>query len=109
MRSSGTARFCKLKSCPSAETLLLHEKDGLAFEKHRSVRVHLSGCDFCAAEFQLLVKHAPAAQSEASGEAVAVAAHLRRLAEDILAGPDRATAKLVAAFCEKEPVTLTDA
>jgi hypothetical protein len=110
MRSSGTAHFCKLKSCPSAETLLLHEKDALALEKRWSVRVHLNVCDFCAAEFQLLVRHAPATTNCATTESATVAApHLQRLAEDILGGTDRALASLIESFYEKDPMTFTDA
>jgi len=110
MRSSGTAQFCKLKSCPSAETLLLHEKNALALEKRWSVRVHLNVCDFCAAEFQLLVRHAPTTTNCLAIEPLTVAApHLRRLAEDMLGEPDRAIASLVESFYEKDPMTLTDA
>lgn len=109
MRSSVAARFCKLASCPSAETLLLHERDALALEKQWSVRVHLSVCDFCGAEFQLLSKHAQAASCDAVAGPAAIAAHMLRLAEDLLAAPEQATAKLIGAFYGKEPLEITDA
>ncbi len=110
MRSSGTAQFCKLKSCPSAETLLLHKKNALALEKRWSVNAHLNVCDFCAAEFQLLVRHAPVVTNFVAIESLAIVApHLHRLAEDLLAGPGRATVRLIESSYEKESVTLTDA
>ncbi len=105
-----TAVFRKLKSCPSAEILLCSLREFPVPEEGRKVAHHLTICDFCEAEMQLLVRHFPFSTScDVPSNIVAVPTHLRRLAEDLLAQPEIATAKIAESFFEREPLTLTDA
>ena len=59
MGSAGTAAFMKSKICPTADTLLLYGGASLASEARGEVARHLSHCDFCGAELQLLTKFPP--------------------------------------------------
>ncbi len=105
-----TAVFRKLKSCPSAEILLCSLGEFPVPEERRKVTDHIIECDFCEAEMQLLVRHFPfSTRCDIQSNVVAVPTHLRRLAEDLLAHPEIAAAKIAEAFFEREPLTLTDA
>lgn len=106
MGSSITAAFCKQKTCPSAEVLLLYHEAGLTWEKRLEVAAHLAACDFCGAEMQLLSKHPP---SNVYGETVKMPLHLRRLAEALLADLVRVTEEYAATVPERARLTLTDA
>ena len=103
-----TARFMKMKTCPSAEVLLLYGGAGLTREREQRVAGHLAACDFCGAEMELLSKHwrrdipAPACARE-------MPSHLRRLAEDLMSQLSLERARLVEAGCELDRLTLTDA
>ncbi len=109
MRSSSTATFCKQKSCPSAEVLLLYIETGLAVAKHGRVAAHLATCDFCGAEMQLLASHnIDQVETDATLEAE-MPRHLRRLAEDLLAAPAFALVRIVELVYDRERLTLTDA
>lgn len=103
MGARSTAAFCKLKSCPPAETLLLFRDATLAGEATGQVEAHLSCCDFCGAELQLLTRYAPAGPPLVRPAKMPWA--LYRLAKDLLALPARA----VEAACERDRLTLTDA
>ena len=55
------AAYGKQLTCPAAETLLAHSRGALpALERH-VVQAHLTACDFCDAEFQLLASQPCAA------------------------------------------------
>lgn len=103
MGARSTAAFCKLKSCPPAETLLLFRDATFAGEAGGRVAAHLSECDFCAAELQLLSRFAPSGPPQVRPAKMPWA--LYRLAKDLLALPARA----VEAARERERLTLTDA
>jgi hypothetical protein len=45
-----TARFRKLRTCPSAEVLILYKDAVLTSEREERVARHLDACDFCGAE-----------------------------------------------------------
>ena len=112
MRCSSTAEFRKLKTCPSAEMLLLYNTAGLATERQQRVAVHLSACDFCAAERQLLSRHWT--RSLCGGVASAVKTmemplNLRRLAEDLMDESPLNRARFIETIYEIDPLTLTDA
>ncbi|MGH9901940.1 MAG: hypothetical protein ACRD68_09035, partial [Pyrinomonadaceae bacterium] len=109
MRSSSTAEFCKQKTCPSAEVLILYNKTSLARDEQRKVAVHLVLCDFCGAEIQLLARHLPARDWEGMPETVGIPSALRRLADDLMANHTRRLSIFTEMILEKEPLTLTDA
>ena len=105
MPSSMTAWFRKLRTCPRTETLLTFSagvrRGGLIAE-------HVESCDFCGAEVQLLSRHAPPADAPAFA-LLALPAHLRRLAEDVLSEPAYDRARFAESLLEIERLTLTDA
>lgn len=109
MRSSTTAGFCKLNTCPSAETLLRYHEAALTRGTHDRIAAHLTGCDLCGAETFLLARHYRASEP-VSFESVAMPAALRRLAEDLLsAATPRALTIFAEVTLERERLTLTDA
>jgi hypothetical protein len=104
MPSSSTARFRKLRTCPYTETLVTYSAAGLAGR----VAEHVESCDFCGAEVQLLARHAPPAGALPFAD-LALPAHLRRLAEDVLSEPAYNRARFAESLLEIERLTLTDA
>jgi hypothetical protein len=55
--------FRKQRECPASDTLLAYAHRSLPSLRRQSVRLHLSKCDFCGAELQLLSKHPPAQEA----------------------------------------------
>ena len=108
MRFSSTAEFRKLKTCPSAEAMLLHGEALMTDEQQVSVAAHLAMCDFCGAEMQLLTRHPPRQWSESS-VAHEMPLTLRRLAEELMAEPSLNRARFVETIYEIDRLTLTDA
>lgn len=86
MPSKSTARFRKLRTCPQTETLLTFCQSNHAAARRGRIAEHVESCDFCGAEVQMLSRHAQTAGA-LSLPAHAMPAHLRRLAEDVLAEP----------------------
>lgn len=111
MPCTSTARFRKLRTCPSSETLLAFGRVARGARGRRAGRVaeHLESCDFCGAELQLLSRHAPPAGALPSAAPRALPEHLRRLAEDLLAEPAYNRARFADSLMEIERLTLTDA
>ncbi|HEV2706427.1 MAG TPA: hypothetical protein VGV59_10920 [Pyrinomonadaceae bacterium] len=110
MRCSSTAEFRKLKTCPTAEVLLLYKDARLASVRQRAVDAHLATCDFCGAELQLLSRHwTRSAVRRAASVAIEMPSNLRRLAEDILTSPSLNRARFIETLCELDRLTLTDA
>jgi hypothetical protein len=99
-----------MKSCPSAETLVLYGEARLVRGVKRKVAAHLAICDFCDAEMHLL-KTYPPTDERVSGvpETVVMPAALRRLAFDLMTEPSRALAFFLELTFERERLTLTDA
>jgi hypothetical protein len=105
MGARSTAAFRKLKTCPPAETLLIFRDAGAGRDSARrqQVAAHLSCCEFCGAELQLLSRFAPSGPPQIRPAKMPWA--LYRLAKDLLALPARA----VEVACERDRLTLTDA
>ncbi len=112
MRSSSTARFHKLPTCPSTEALRLHSlttaKVGRREQQQSFIATHLAACDFCGAEMQLLSKFPPH-ECAATFAPCEMPLPLRLLAEDLLATPSFERARFAEAIFEIERLTLTDA
>src|SRR2546422_754759 len=64
MNSSGVGSFTKQAACPSSKTMLSYCSAKLSPKIKKLVTWHLSECDFCAAEVQLLAHHAPPRKGE---------------------------------------------
>ena len=103
MRSSRTAGFRKLRTCPQSETLLTHRGSA-----RPSIAAHLASCDFCGAEMQLLSRFPPPTNA-LPFVAFPVPEGLQRLAQDILAEPSHNRARFAESILEIERLTLTDA
>jgi hypothetical protein len=65
MRPFKTAGFCKQRTCPSTEALLSYINDALSLEEGAEITRHLSTCDFCGAELQLLKRFPPKSRTAA--------------------------------------------
>jgi hypothetical protein len=107
MRSSSTARFRKLRNCPSTEALLLHGRTTGA--SRDAVAAHLSACDFCGAEMQLLSHFPPPTTKALPFVALEIPRALLRLAEDLMDEPTLRRARYAESIQEIERLTLTDA
>ena len=109
MPVTSTARFRKLRTCPGSETILTFCLGARgASGGGTSVAEHLTACDFCGAEAQLLSLHAPPAEALPFAD-LPLPAHLRRLAEDLLSEPSYNRPRFAGALVEIERLTLTDA
>ena len=108
MRCSSTAKFRKLKTCPSTEMLVLYKDAGLAIERQRKVADHLGVCDFCEAEMQLLSLHLTLATA-AAVKTLEMPLNLRRLAEDLMDELSLNRARFAETIYEIDRFTLTDA
>jgi hypothetical protein len=82
MNSSGVGSFTKQAACPSSKTMLSYCSAKLSPEIKKLVTWHLSECDFCAAEVQLLAHHAQPRKEQCRPPAMP--ANLRLLAETLL-------------------------
>ena len=106
-RCTSTASFCKLRTCPTSETLLLYHDAALARDATGEVTEHLSACDFCGAELHLLSRFPPA------GPPLIRPARmpwpLYRLAKDLFAASARAAERAAARLYDPDRLTLTDA
>ncbi|MGB8509005.1 MAG: hypothetical protein WCD76_11530 [Pyrinomonadaceae bacterium] len=108
MRSSSTAKFYKLSTCPSSEALRLSSADVPTDEGQSLINKHLATCDFCGAEMQLLARF-PTHECASHFVPCEMPLPLRRLAEDLLAAPSLDRARFAEAIYEIERLTLTDA
>ena len=102
-----TATFCKRKTCPSAEMLLLYQDAVLAPALERMVTAHLSGCDFCGAELFLLAKSPPTALPRYVPVSIPHAPY--RLAKALLATGPRVVSRTLELIYDSDRLTLTDA
>jgi hypothetical protein len=108
MRSSSTATFRKLRTCPAAEALLCFTRDAGAVGSTESIAGHLAACDFCAAEAQLLAL-LPAHAESPLPSCTEMPGHLKLLAESLLALPSQNRARFAESLQEVGRLTLTDA
>jgi hypothetical protein len=107
MGSVSTAKFCKHKTCPSAEMLLGYTRSTLAGELCRQLSAHLDACDFCDAELYLLSQFPPAGAPLYPSVNIPFALH--RLAKDLLSVSTNAAGRAVEILYERERLSLTDA
>jgi hypothetical protein len=107
MGSVSSAKFCKHKTCPSAEMLLSYTRATLARESQQQLATHLDACDFCDAEFHLLSKFPPAGLAVCPTVKIPFA--LYRLAKDLLSVSTNAAGRAVEVLYERERLSLTDA
>jgi hypothetical protein len=107
MGSVSTAKFCKHKTCPSAEMLLGYTRATLAGDVRRQLSAHLDACDFCDAELYLLSKFPPAGAPLCPTVNIPFA--LYRLAKDLLSVSTNAAGRAVEVLYERERLSLTDA
>jgi hypothetical protein len=108
MRRTRTAGFHKLRTCPQSEALSLYCQGGTTPVRRASIAAHLSSCDFCGAEAQLLSRFPPPANALPFA-ALKLPGPLRRLAEDVLSEPSFNRARFAESILEIERLTLTDA
>ncbi|MBA3321233.1 MAG: hypothetical protein H0T45_07265 [Pyrinomonadaceae bacterium] len=108
MGSTSTAKFRKGQTCPSADLLVRYGQASVPLDTCREVSAHLSNCDFCGAEWQLLVKHPPAAMKLEDSPAK-IPPHLYRLAIEMLMKTIRTGKASAARDFERSKLTLTDA
>jgi hypothetical protein len=108
MRSSSTAQFRKLRTCPQSESLLTFCCGAQAAVRGERLSAHLATCDFCGAEAQLLSRFPPPADA-LPFTALSLPAGLRRLAEDLLSEPSINRARFADSILEIERLSLTDA
>src|ERR687888_485549 len=106
MNSSSATHFCKQLTCPSSGMLLSYHEADLTTELRAWIAAHLAVCDFCGAEFRLLVEHSPI---EEECVLMDMPLHLRRLAESLLARCCFDLETFAETAYDKEPLTLTDA
>jgi hypothetical protein len=106
MNSSSMILFCKQATCPSSETLLSYQQVGLTSEQRAWIASHLTACDFCGAELQLLTKYSPTGEEYALAD---IPLNLRHLAEALLSGVQLKPESFIETVYEKERLTLTDA
>jgi hypothetical protein len=102
MHSTSTALFRKQRTCPTAETILLRAQSAKVVE-------HVSGCDFCGAEAQLLSRFPPPTTRALPFVAFSMPRALRRLAEELMAEASLSRARFADAIHEADRLTFTDA
>jgi hypothetical protein len=107
MGSVSTAKFCKHKTCPSAEMLLSYTRATLARELRQQLTAHLDACDFCDAELYLLSMFPPNGTNVYPPAKIPFA--LYRLAKDLFSVSTNAAGRAVEILYERERLSLTDA
>ncbi len=107
MGSVSTATFCKRKTCPAAELLLLYHDAVLAPSLRREVAGHLAECDFCDAELLLLTRFPPPRLPHYVP--VAIPESLYRLARALLCSTPRGVSRTLELIYDSEHLSLTDA
>ena len=107
MGSVSTATFCKRKTCPSAEMLLLYHEAVLVRALECTVAAHLAECDFCNAELFMLEKFPPT--SPLPSEPVALPEPLHRLAKALLDTTPCVISRTLELIYDHDRLSLTDA
>lgn len=107
MGSVSTATFRKRQTCPSSQVLLRYCDATLSVAARPLVAEHVSACDFCGAELQLLSKFTP--RAAATFQPVRMPWHLYRLAKDLLALSKGDITRSVGALYDAHNLSLTDA
>jgi hypothetical protein len=107
MGSVSTAPFCKRKTCPATELLLLYHDAELAPALEHAVATHLVECDFCGAELSLLAKYPPG--DLACYAPVPIPEPLYRLARALLGDTPRVVSRTLEIIYGHDRLTLSDA
>lgn len=81
MTATFPGKFNKGPYCPSSQSLLAYHKAELSEYRSEQVEGHLTACDFCNAELQLLTRHQNNLEESTFAE---MPAQLRQLAEHLL-------------------------
>jgi hypothetical protein len=108
MRALRIVGFVKTRACPPSEALLLYSKRTLAGRRLEAINTHLSACDFCGAETQLLTKFPPPTPPASFGFCEMPAA-LRSLAEELILERSLLRLRIFETSHEFHRLTLTDA
>jgi len=108
MGSTSTAKFRKDQTCPSTDLLVRYGQASVPLETCREVSAHLSNCDFCGAEWQLLIKYPPAAMKPEDSP-TKIPPHLYRLAIEVLMKTVHTGKASAARGFEQPKLMLTDA
>ena len=106
MRSSSKAGFRKRLTCPHTEVLVRFSRGEAKTQV--SLAAHVTSCDFCGAETQLLSRFPPPANALPFA-VLSIPAPLRLLAQEILSEPSFNRARFADSIMEIERLTLTDA
>lgn len=104
MRSSSTATYKKLNTCPTAETLLRFARGGAGGR----IESHVAACDFCGGEMLLLAR-LPARDEAPAAARSDIPPPLLRLAEKLLRPRPGEAQAHARPRPEAERLTLTDA
>jgi hypothetical protein len=107
MGAVSTAKFCKNRTCPSAEMLVSYTRAALTVELRQQLTAHLAACDFCDAELHLLSRFTPS--GAVACKSVKMPFALYRLAKDLLSVSTSAAGRAVEILYEPERLSLTDA
>lgn len=108
MASVSTATFCKRKTCPTTELLLLYQGGALPPPLASTITAHLAACDFCDSELFLLTKCPP--MNSPRYKPAPIPEALYRLAKTLLGGgAPRVTSRKLELICTGDQLTLTDA
>lgn len=98
-RLAGT-KFEKKRQCPSSEELFSYQRHDLTRGQTSRIASHLTACDFCAAELQLLSRYPYAVEFY---ERPPLPVSLRALAEALLTWNRLGRVKLLEKICERPP------
>ena len=108
MRTFRVVEFVKTKACPPSEALLHYITRTLGAPKLDAINTHLSACDFCGAETQLLTRFPPP-QAPVSFGVCEMPLPLRHLAEDVMFARPFKRIRFFETRHEIGRLTLTDA
>jgi hypothetical protein len=100
MSSLAGTKFEKKRQCPSSETLFSYQRHDLTSGQTSRITSHLSACDFCSAELELLSRYPYAIESY---ESPSLPVGLRALAEALLTGNSSGRTKLLERIYERIP------
>lgn len=81
MSAVGAEAFTKSRACPSSEEVSLSHSFRLPRDKAEKITLHITGCEFCAAERSFLSAYA---QTTEEYQAPEMPPHLHKLAEALL-------------------------
>lgn len=101
------SKFCKYKSCPSAEKLLRFNEGELLFAEMKNIAAHLDDCEFCSSELYFLLNF-PQTETNAC-YAMEIPPALKQLAEVLLGGKQKEFSLLKKLLPENEQTSLKNA